>query len=78
MPIDPNMVKWDEAPKGGIDPSMVNWDEPAKPKGEISRTEKIMRGMKDPIDGGAQLVECLRVTERIRKRPEALALVRVG
>lgn len=56
MPIDPNMVKWDESPKGGIDSSMVQWDEPAKPKGEISRTEKIMRGMKDPIDGGAQLL----------------------
>jgi len=56
MQIDPKMVTWDEPTKGGIDPSMVKWEEPAKPKGEISRTEKVMRGIKDPIDGGAQLL----------------------
>jgi hypothetical protein len=26
MPIDPRMVKWDEAPKGAIDPKMIQWD----------------------------------------------------
>ena len=56
MQIDPKMVKWDDAAPAGIDSSMVKWDEPAKPKGEISRTEKLMRGIKDPIDGGAQLL----------------------
>ncbi len=56
MQIDPKMVKWDEPTAGGVDPSMVKWDEPAKPKGEISRTEKVLRGIKDPIDGGAQLL----------------------
>lgn len=56
MQIDPKMVKWDDAAPAGIDASMVKWDEPAKPKGEITRTEKLMRGIKDPIDGGAQLL----------------------
>lgn len=56
MQIDPKMVKWDEPTPDAIDASMVKWDEPATPKGEISRTEKIMRGVKDPIDGGAQLL----------------------
>jgi len=57
MQIDPKMVKWDDEPTTGApNPAMVKWDEPAKPKGEISRTEKVMRGIKDPIDGGAQLL----------------------
>ena len=32
-------------------------DEPVKPTGEISRTERVMRGIKDPLDGAAQLFE---------------------
>lgn len=31
--------------------------EPAKPTGEISRTERVLRGVKDPLDGAAQLFE---------------------
>ena len=32
-------------------------DEPVKPTGEISRTERVLRGVKDPLDGAAQLFE---------------------
>lgn len=32
-------------------------DEPPKPTGEISRTERVLRGVKDPLDGAAQLFE---------------------
>lgn len=32
-------------------------EEPVKPTGEISRTERVMRGIKDPLDGAAQLFE---------------------
>lgn len=38
MPIDPRMVKWDEAPQ--IDPRMVKWDEPAKAE---SKADKLTR-----------------------------------
>jgi len=56
MPIDPSKVKWDDAP--AIDPSKVQWDQPA-PKSNgagPSRIEKLTKGMRDPLDGGAQLL----------------------
>lgn len=53
MPIDARMVKWDEEAPAGINPSMVKWDDAAQP---ITRTEKIAKGLKDPIEGGAQLL----------------------
>lgn len=54
MSIDPSKVKWDDAP--AIDPSQVQWDSP-KPKGAgVSRTEKVVMGIADPIHGGAQLL----------------------
>lgn len=56
MPIDSKMVKWDEPTTSAIDPKMVKWDDAEKPKGEITRTEKVLKGARDPIDGGAQLL----------------------
>lgn len=56
MQIDPRLVKWDEEQKADspkIDPKMVKWDEPSKP---MSRTDKLIRGAVDPIEGGAQLL----------------------
>ena len=52
------MVKWDEEKPATIDPKMVKWDEAdKKPAGEpISRAEKFGKGLRDPIDGGAQLL----------------------
>jgi len=52
MAIDPRMVVWDSE-KPAIDPRMVKWEDAPKP---VSRTEKFVRGLKDPIDGGAQLL----------------------
>jgi len=46
-PINPQMVKWDDAP--GV-PSNT-------PVSPVSRTERILRGMKDPLDAAAQLFE---------------------
>lgn len=55
MPIDPRMVKWDEAP--ALDASKVQWDDaPTAPAKPLSRLDKIGRGIMDPIDGGAQLL----------------------
>lgn len=63
MPIDPNQVKWDDAP--AIDPSAVQWDDapkpqaakPAAPKAaSMSRLEKVGTGIADQIHGGAQLL----------------------
>lgn len=54
MPIDPKMVKWQDA---AIDASKVEWDEPSKPKTEpMSKMDKVLMGAKDPISGGAQLL----------------------
>lgn len=58
--IDPRMVKWDEEKPASIDPKMVKWDDaeiekPAASK-PMSRLEKFGRGMRDPFDGGAQLL----------------------
>ena len=52
MPIDPKSVQWDP-----VDPAAVQWDDqPPKPKGPpMSRGEKFARGMRDPLDGAAQL-----------------------
>lgn len=61
MPIDPSMVKWDDATPQ-IDPSMVKWDDlqqPASPapSGKApSAMSKLMMGAADPIHGGAQLL----------------------
>lgn len=65
MPIDPKMVQWDAEPQ--IDASKVKWDQgenkPLKfdhgaPKiGEKqTRTDRLLQGLRDPIDGGAQLL----------------------
>lgn len=54
MPIDPNKVKWDDAP--AIDPSKVQWDEPKAKVQPVSRLEKVLTGATDPIHGGAQLL----------------------
>lgn len=55
MPIDPSKVKWDDAP--AIDPSQVQWDDAPKPKAPaVSRMEKLVMGITDPIHGGAQLL----------------------
>lgn len=54
MPIDPNKVKWDDAPT--IDPSKVQWDEPKAKVQPVSRLEKVLTGATDPIHGGAQLL----------------------
>lgn len=52
MPIDPNEVKWDPVP---VD--QVQWDDAPKPKGPApTRTEKLTRGLRDPLDGAAQLL----------------------
>lgn len=54
MPIDPKMVKWQDAP---IDESKVEWDDTKKPNKEaMPRLDKVAQGMKDPISGGAQLL----------------------
>ena len=57
MQIDPRMVKWDEPASDGpkIDPRMVKWDD-AKPAAPMSRASKVVKGLRDPIDGGAQLL----------------------
>lgn len=54
MPIDPNKVKWDDAPT--IDPSKVQWDEQKAKVQPVSRLEKVLTGATDPIHGGAQLL----------------------
>ncbi|MBK5204060.1 MAG: hypothetical protein JJD98_01220 [Polaromonas sp.] len=63
-PIDARMVVWDKpASLPTIDPRMVKWqDVPANspdatPAAPMSRAEKLMRGMKDPLDAAAQLFE---------------------
>ena len=58
MPIDPSMVKWDDAPTSApaIDPRMVKWQDVQQPSQPISRMDKVMMGVADPIQGGAQLL----------------------
>lgn len=53
MPIDPQSVQWDAPPADGI-----QWDDaPAPPKGKApSRMDKLVRGLRDPLDGAAQLL----------------------
>lgn len=60
MPIDPRMVKWDESPK--IDPRMVRWDDalaekPEQTPQQMPRMDKFLRGVRDPLEGAAQLLE---------------------
>jgi hypothetical protein len=52
MPIDPGSVQWDaQAPDG------IQWDDAPKPNGPpVPRSEKFKRGMRDPLDGAAQLL----------------------
>ena len=58
MPIDPSMVKWDDAPTSApaIDPRMVKWQDVPQPTQPMSRMDKVMTGVADPIQGGAQLL----------------------
>lgn len=64
MPIDERMVKWDDAPTQAIDPRMVKWDDSLAARGGasgswdsgLSRTDRVIKGLRDPIDGGAQLL----------------------
>lgn len=52
MPIDPGSVQWDAPASAGI-----QWDDTPKPKGPpVTRSEKFGRGMRDPLDGAAQLL----------------------
>lgn len=55
--IDPQAVKWDDQP---IDITAVQWDDAPgakqEPKQPLSRLERVGKGMRDPIDGGAQLI----------------------
>lgn len=66
MPIDPNKVKWDEP--AAPDPAAVQWDTPAPPQAAptaptgmqkllSSAPMRFAKGMKDPIDGLAQLAQ---------------------
>ena len=58
MPIDPSMVKWDDAPASApaIDTRMVKWQDVPQPTQPMSRMDKVMTGVADPIQGGAQLL----------------------
>ena len=58
MPIDPSMVKWDDAPASApaIDPRMVKWQDVPQPTQPMSRMDKVLTGVADPIQGGAQLL----------------------
>ena len=52
MQIDPNSVKWDPIPADA-----VQWDDAPKPKSApMSRTQKLVQGVRDPLDGAAQLL----------------------
>ena len=54
MPIDPNEVKWDAIPA-----DQAQWDDaPKQTKGlaPLTKAERFARGLRDPIDGGAQLL----------------------
>ena len=60
MQIDPRMVQWEDAePKASaapkIDPRMVKWED-APAVATVSSASRIGRGLRDPIDGGAQLL----------------------
>lgn len=50
MPIDPSKVQWD-AP----DPGQVQWDDAPKAP-PMSKFERFAKGLRDPIEGGAQLL----------------------
>jgi hypothetical protein len=50
MQIDPRMVAWDDAGPN-IDPRMVAWDDK-----KLSRTDRVLTGIADPVHGGAQLL----------------------
>lgn len=50
MPINPDQVQWDS-----INPNQIMWDEEEKP----DAPNGWIKGMRDPIDGGAQLLEKL-------------------
>ena len=53
MQIDPKQVQWDAVPSDA-----VQWDDaPKAPTGKpVTRTEKFTKGLRDPLDGGAQLL----------------------
>lgn len=54
MPIDPGQVKWDAVPADG-----VQWDDAPKPMqglAPLTKTDRFVKGLRDPIDGGAQLL----------------------
>lgn len=63
MPIDERLVKWSPVDQP-IDDRMIQWvpvdsakeDKQAKPSAALSKTDKIIKGMRDPIDAGAQLL----------------------
>ncbi len=46
MPIDPRMVKWDEAPKTAptIDPRMVKWEDVEAPRGAMATAGDVLAG----------------------------------
>lgn len=51
-------IIWDEQPQ--IADADIVWDEPARPRSKkpaLSKVERFLKGMRDPIDGGAQLLE---------------------
>lgn len=54
MQIDPKQVQWDAVPADG-----VQWDDaPKVPQGlaPLTKAERFAKGLRDPIDGGAQLL----------------------
>lgn len=54
MPIDPKQVKWDVVPA-----DQVQWDDAPAPKEglkPLTKGDRFVKGLRDPIDGGAQLL----------------------
>lgn len=51
MPIDPKSIQWDP-----VDASQVQWDGGAPAADPLTKAEKFKRGLRDPLDGGAQLL----------------------
>jgi len=58
MPIDPREVRWDDAP--AVDPAKVQWDDAPAQRQSASQPigggARFAQGLRDPIDGGAQLL----------------------
>lgn len=77
MPIDPNMVKWDEAPAVGpkIDPRMVKWEDVKPTKPDISMAKALEPAMNyDATDAiGGQLRGAGSIGATILSPVDALA-----